>query len=269
MNEVQGIKNSNVKETEELATATLTHGKDIEDEKERAIAKAALSIAELGNLLSGPDAEGDGTKALEVRDNHISLSSIKVVAAHEAFIEDARSVITTEMENMVLRGLATLNQTLLASSLQTAYNLGVLPTLVQSLLFDFSQAVEERIRGTFDLNKISKDVSAKEPNSASTPQTPQMYRSRIRTEPTNVTAPQFSVALWSRLEAMFQEMADCCIKIYALEKVLKMKKDATTHVVFMDEAMKLLENKPSTTFWMSLGRSLQKQFQESSKGESN
>jgi hypothetical protein len=32
---------------------------------------------------------------------------------------------------------------------------------VQSLLLDLSQAVEERIRSTFDLNKISKDVAAK------------------------------------------------------------------------------------------------------------
>ncbi len=76
------------------------------------------------------------------------------------------------------------------------------------------------------------------------------------------------------------------MKVYALEKVLKMKKDATTHVVFLDEAMKVswfakiyggllhlklylkvLENNPSTTFWMSLSRSLQKHFQDSSKGQ--
>jgi len=48
MNEIQGIKNPNGGDQDELATATLMHGKDIEDEKERAIAKAALSIAELG-----------------------------------------------------------------------------------------------------------------------------------------------------------------------------------------------------------------------------
>ena len=82
-----------------------------------------------------------------------------------------------------------------------------------------------------------------------------MYRSRVRTEPTNVTAPQWSAALWTRLEAMFQEMADCCIKVYAypirldttietlqvyaLEKVLNLKKDTATHVVFIDEAMKV------------------------------
>jgi hypothetical protein len=53
------------------------------------------------------------------------------------------------------------NQTKLASSLQTAYNLGVLATLVQGLLADLSIAMEDQIRGTFDLNKISKDAVPK------------------------------------------------------------------------------------------------------------
>ncbi|KAF9484491.1 hypothetical protein BDN70DRAFT_825599 [Pholiota conissans] len=268
MNEMQGIKISDKVPTDELATATVVHGKDIEDEKERAIAKAALSVAELGNLLNSSENQGENAWSPASDIVPIPLRSIRVVASHEAFIEDVRGIITSEMENMVLSGLATLNQTLLASSLQTAYNLGVLPNLVQSLLLDLSQAVEDRIRGTFDLNKISKDVSGKEPPPSNASNTPQLYRSRVRTEPTNVTAPQWSTALWTRLEAMFQEMADCCIKVYALEKVLKMKRDATTHVIFLDEAMKLLENNPSTTFWMSLSRSLQKHFQDSSKGSS-
>lgn len=48
MNEIKGIKDPNNGETAGLATANVVHGKEIEDEKERAIAKAALSIAELG-----------------------------------------------------------------------------------------------------------------------------------------------------------------------------------------------------------------------------
>ncbi|KIM45140.1 hypothetical protein M413DRAFT_441814 [Hebeloma cylindrosporum] len=266
MNEIQGIKASDNGPADDLATATLAHGKDIVDEKERAIAKAAFTIAELGNLLNGPEVDKENNPKFP-DSAPIPLRSIKVASSHEAFIDAARSLITTEMENMVLNGLSTLNQTLLASSLQTAYNLGALPTLVQSLLFDLSQAVEDRIRGTFDLNKISKDASSQEPVPSNSPHM-QMYRSRVRTEPTSVTAPQWSAALWTRLEAMFQEMADCCIKVYALEKVLNLKKDTATHVVFIDEAMKLLENKPSATFWMSLSRSLQKYFQDSSKGSS-
>lgn len=62
-------------------------------------------------------------------------------------------------------------------------------------------------------------------------------------------------------------MAECCIKVYTLEKVLTLKKDAVTKVGFLDEAMKALENKPSTTFWAALGQSLEKQFREAAKGK--
>lgn len=53
------------------------------------------------------------------------------------------------------------NQSLLASSLQTAHNLRVLPELVQNLVLDLSQAVEDRIRSAFDISKISKDALTK------------------------------------------------------------------------------------------------------------
>lgn len=106
----------------------------------------------------------------------ISLRSINAVAAHIPFIEEARAKVASEMENMVLTGLTTLvrpfkfscfpidpskNQSLLASSLQTAYNLRVLPDLVRNLILDLSQAVEERICSAFDISKISKDALAK------------------------------------------------------------------------------------------------------------
>lgn len=61
------------------------------------------------------------------------------------------------------------NRSLLASSLQTAHNLNVLPTLVQSLVADLTDAVEQRIRVAFDVNRISKDLAAKgKPISANT-----------------------------------------------------------------------------------------------------
>ena len=34
-------------------------------------------------------------------------------------------------------------------------------------------------------------------------------------------------------------MAECCIKVYTLEKVLALKKDPVSQVVFLDEAMKV------------------------------
>lgn len=109
---------------DDRVSATIGHGKDIVDDKERTIAKAALSIAELGSshsayvelrvtqssarLLAGLETPGEysSKSPLDTR-NSIPLRSIRVFA-QETFIEDARSIITNEMENMVLSGLATL-----------------------------------------------------------------------------------------------------------------------------------------------------------------
>ncbi|KAL0580334.1 hypothetical protein V5O48_001671 [Marasmius crinis-equi] len=249
---------------------------DIEDEKERTIAKAALSIAELVALLDRPKDDNDDTETPRELEDPIStpsliqtsLRSVNAVAAFVPFLDDAKTKVTSEMENMVLTGLTTLNQSLLASSLQTAFNLRVLPQLVQSLISDLSQAVEERIRSAFDMNKISRDASGKDPTASPLQQTqsPTLYRSRVRTEPTNLTAPQWSVALWARLEKMIEEMSDCCVKVYTLEKVLKLKKDTVSQTVFLDEAMKLLENTPSVAFWTSLSRSLEKTTRDASRG---
>ncbi|GJE92307.1 golgi transport complex subunit 5-domain-containing protein [Phanerochaete sordida] len=240
--------------TDSLAAGVLPE----EDEKERTIAKAALSIAELMALLQPPEAGGTDQSS---DTPFVELSSVKAVAAYLPFVDSARSRVTSDMEQMVINGLRTLNQSLLASSLQTAHNLRVLPDLVQNLVSDLSDAVEGRIRYALDLTRIAKEVLPREQASAPT----SLYKSRFRTEPTNVTAPQWQAALWASLESLVEEMADCCIKVYTLEKVLTIKKDAVTKVGFLDEAMKVLENKPSTTFWAALGQSLEKQFREAAK----
>ncbi|CAL1706796.1 unnamed protein product [Somion occarium] len=236
-----------------------SHALENEDEKERTIAKAALTIAELTALLE-PESEASNEPSSF---KAIPLSSINAVSTHLPYVETARSRITADMESMVITGLATLNQSMLASSLQTAHNLRVLPDLVNNLVSDLSDAVEGRIRFAFDLSRIAKEILAKDP--AATTQSSMLYKSRVRTEPTNVTAPQWTAALWSSLESLVEEMADCCVKVYTLEKVLKVKKDPVTQVLFLDEAMKVLENRPSAIFWGSLGRSLEKQTRDAAK----
>ncbi|KAI0267074.1 Golgi transport complex subunit 5-domain-containing protein [Gloeopeniophorella convolvens] len=248
-----------------------TPGLEQEGEKERALAQAALTIAELNDLLEiTPDTYSAGAEDVPpaseepalAPSGRIALRSIAAVSAHLSFIESARAKVTADMETMVLEGLAQINQPLLATSLQTAHNLRLLPDLVQNLVMDLSGAVEARIRTAFDVSRISKELSAKEPASSSMNL---MYKSRVRQEPTNVTAPQWTSALWSRLTTLIEDMAGACIKVYTLERVLKLKKDPVSQIVFLDEAMKVLESKPSTTFWAALGRSLEKQTREAAK----
>lgn len=126
---------------------------------------------------------------------------------------------------------------MLASSLQTAHNLRVLPDLVNNLVTDLSDAVDGRIRFAFDLSRIAKEIVGKGPllvsfiichisdlswftDASSTPSS-MLYRSRLRTEPTNVTAPQWTAALWSSLESLVEEMADCCIKVDSWPEIIK------------------------------------------------
>lgn len=43
-----------------------------------------------------------------------------------------------------------------------------------------------------------------------------LYKSRVRTEPTNLTAPQWTNALWARLDAMITDLGEACIKVIIL-----------------------------------------------------
>ncbi|KAF8510569.1 Golgi transport complex subunit 5-domain-containing protein [Hysterangium stoloniferum] len=239
-----------------------------EGEKERNLAKAALSIAELTSLLedapppppSPTESHVDPEDPLASDVKPIPLRSVNAAMSYVPAIDAAHKQVTAEMESMVMSGLANVNQSLLASSLQTAYNLRRLPELVQSLITDLNETVQSRIQLAFDISGISKETNAKDSSMSSS----LIYKSRIRMEPTNLTAPQWTTTLWSRLETLIEDLSSCCIKVYALEKVLNMKKDAVSQTYFLDEAMKA-NNKPSTIFWTTLSRSLDKHSREAAK----
>ncbi|KAG8706602.1 hypothetical protein FRC08_000952 [Ceratobasidium sp. 394] len=242
--------------------------------KERAVARAALSVAELSSLLSAPTTTLSPTSSpvngttnlvnepLAHTPAFVPLEQINIIARLIPVVDASRKRIIEEMEAMIVEGLSSLNQSALAAALQTAFNLRMMPNVVQSLLLDLTEAVDARIRSAFDVSRIAKEIAGKEPPQ---PSAGLMYRSRVRTEPTNITAPQWTSALWNRLEQMIEEMAGCCIKVYNLEKVLKLKKDPVTQASFLEEAMTVLENKPTSTFWGALARSLDKHSKDASK----
>jgi hypothetical protein len=56
--------------------------------------------------------------------------------------------------------------------------------------------------------------------SLSSQQSPSAYRSRVRTEPTTATVPQYAAVLWNRLESMFEAMTDCCVRVRCRDESL-------------------------------------------------
>ncbi|WWD17827.1 hypothetical protein CI109_102270 [Kwoniella shandongensis] len=240
--------------------ASAEKGTGGEGEKERELAKAALSVAELDALLKPPKNEEDELDGQE----QISLTELDFVKAYAPIVDKARDTIIQEMESMVVSGLADLNQTLLSSSLQTAHNLRLLPDLVSNLLADLNDAVAIRISKAFDSSAIGKEVAARD-GSASHSAMKFTSRGRLATEPTNATNQIWVQVLWSRLERVVEDIANCCIKVYTLEKVLKVKRDAVTQVEFLDEVMKTLDEKPSFTFWTTLAKAFEAQTREAAR----
>ncbi|CDZ96191.1 Predicted Golgi transport complex 1 protein [Phaffia rhodozyma] len=253
---------------EMISTADEEEKAEGEGRKERAMNKAAISIAEMESLLAyplKPSAEEQETASTEERP--IPLTAINQVTRYLPVLQISKETLVSEMENQVFKGLSKLNQPILASALQTAFNLGLLPSLVSSLLGDLTEAVESRIKKTFDPSQLAKEAGLKEVAPSDT--SGYKYRSSGnasgKNEPTPQNAQLWANALWARMSNLIEDMVECCIKVYILEKVLKVKKDPASGVAFLDEAMKVLDNKPSYTFWTTLARTLETQSKEAAR----
>ncbi|GAA5877371.1 hypothetical protein JCM8547_003010 [Rhodosporidiobolus lusitaniae] len=229
-----------------------------EEKRDRAMAEAALTLAEIETLLSVNEAEE------QADDDPEALLPIRLLVTVEAAIpsvELSRQLVVEEMESAVQRGLTGLDHPTLASSLQTAHNLSVLPSLVESLTVDLNELVYRKVKACFDMASLAREMAGKEaPTNAASAF---VYKSRTRNEPTQATMPQWASAMWARLESLIDDMGSICIKVYTLEKVLKLKKDQNTQMSFLDEAMTVLDNKPSSLFWTALAQAFESQAQES------
>ena len=104
----------------------------------------------------------------------IPLTALPMIETHLSAVEAGRNRVMEQMEALVREGLGkhvrrrsvddrltSQNPAVLATSLQTAYNLSVLPTLVASLVADLTEAVESRIRSSFDMASLAREVGGK------------------------------------------------------------------------------------------------------------
>ncbi|GAA5999182.1 uncharacterized protein JCM10292_001650 [Rhodotorula paludigena] len=240
--------------------STAADGEKGPERRERAMAEAALTLAEIETLL----AASEGVEPAE--DDPEALLPIRSLAAVEAAIpavELSRQHVVEEMESSVQRSLTELDSPLLASSLQTAHNLSVLPSLVESLVGDLTALVFRNVKACFDMSSLAQEIGSKEtPTNAASAF---VYKSRTRNEPTQATMPQWIAAFWARLEDLVSDLGSICIKVYTLEKVLKLKKDQATQASFLDEAMTVLDNRPSALFWTTLAHAFETQAKDSAR----
>ncbi|GAA5937757.1 uncharacterized protein JCM15063_002108 [Sporobolomyces koalae] len=234
------------------------------ERRERAMAEAALTLADIETLLNAGEGIEHAGEGIEHADDDpeavLPIRTLDVVESNLSAVEMSRERVVEEMQTSVQKGLTDLDQPLLASSLQTSYNLSVLPSLVDSLVADLNELVYRKVKSCFDMAALAREIGTKEtPASAASAF---VYKSRTRNEPTQANLHQWTSTMWNRLEHLVNDMGNICIKVYTLEKVLTLKKDQMTQTSFLDEAMTVLENKPSVLFWTSLAQAFETQAKE-------
>ena len=68
------------------------------------------------------------------------------------------------------------------------------------------------------------------------------------------------------METLFRSMADGCIQIYALEKVLEIKKDSFLQVSYLEQVLKTLDaTSLASRFWRMMAMSFEKELREATK----
>ncbi|SNX84997.1 uncharacterized protein MEPE_03706 [Melanopsichium pennsylvanicum] len=233
----------------EDAVVGQVHGRDL--------SRAALLIAEITTLL---EAERGTVPEGQPKSWHLDL---KLVQDLIPTIDSARGTVVDFMEDMIVRGLRDLSPLLLGSSLQVAFNLGTLPSLVKDLLRDLTEVVRQRTAAAFDFDSLSRQLGLPIPTVDSVNPGYSAYRSGRRANQPDAAEKQrqqevWVDAMWKRLESLIVvEMSAVCSKVYLLEKVLNLKNDAETGTNFLTAALEVLGDKPSYTFWLTFAESLQ------------
>lgn len=216
----------------------------------------------------------------------LPIGELSAVAQHVPTVEASRQRVVEEMESMVARGLDELVRIPASPHALTAHHSStgqpttrlVAPDGAQSvgppvarsesaarldgscleesqILLRYRVAVKRDGSCRFVcLQTIITSVLKRSVDGSPSTSSAFVYKSRARNEPTTVTLPQWTGAMWIRIEELLSMLGACCIKVrslvvdffsilttlrqvYTLEKVLQLKRDQNTQSSFLEEAM--------------------------------
>lgn len=169
------------------------------------------------------------------------FDGIDIVTCELSFIEKSRDRIEEEATALLKEGIESQNQAKMASGLQVFHNMKQMGDRVQTITQAMLDNLIQDIKKVIDMQSIQNDLK---PQGASGGQQQQQQISSptmsVRgNNNVGINQKQLSIAVWSGMESLMTKMSDQCIKVYSLEKVLEIKKDALTHVSFLDEVSKV------------------------------
>ncbi|KAK6993674.1 conserved oligomeric Golgi complex subunit 5 [Biomphalaria glabrata] len=175
----------------------------------REITKAAQSLNELDYICQGVD-----------------LSGVEIIDQDRRLVKQARKEVETQAQKMLEQGMATQNQTAVATSLQVFYNLGSLHTVVDRVVAGCRATLHQQVRACLDVQALTmaSGGSARAPGRAAMP------------APSNI--PVLRANMWTNMEKLMDNIYSACVQVQHLQKVLVKKRDPVSHVCFIDELAK-------------------------------
>ncbi|KAI8647395.1 Golgi transport complex subunit 5-domain-containing protein [Parasitella parasitica] len=217
---------------------------------DRDISTAALTIYELETIMKETDFEG-----------------IDIVACELTFIEESRDRVEDEATALLKEGIDSQNQAKVASGLQVFHNMKQMGDRVQTTTQAMLNSLILDIKKVIDMHSIQNELRQPGASGGQKQQQQQQVSSpTMSNSSVGTNQKQLASAVWSRMESLMTKMSDQCIKIYSLEKVLEIKKDALTHVSFLDEVSKTLDADSLVNyFWRILSANFEQELKNAAK----
>ncbi|KAJ3151941.1 Conserved oligomeric Golgi complex subunit [Geranomyces variabilis] len=202
---------------------------------ERELPKAALTISELSVIIQDPDLKG-----------------IDVVDSEVEEIAQAKQRISTAGEQLLQRGMVLQNQTDIAAGLQVFHNLEQLSEKAQSVVNEMLLLITKEMQQALDGITLGKEMKDTSPR-------------RAVGSPPSAAPIAVSVKLWQRLEHLMDVIYENFNKICQLYRVLKRKRDPTSHVLFLDEVSAGLDTDLLEFFAKGLASAFERELRMATK----
>ena len=170
------------------------------------LAKAASCLAEMSSLLQE------------------DLTGLEVVEGEARKVRQWRAEVERQAEGLMTRGMATGNQTHLATGLQVFYNLGTLPSVLETMTGDLQKKLRTQWTESLDIKRITdsseqgRGVGAG-PGKAALP------------VPGNNAA--FRSSLWANIDTSLEAVHSLMSQLWLLQRLLTKKIDSVTHQPFI------------------------------------
>lgn len=215
---------------------------------DRDLSTAALTVYELEIIMKETDFDG-----------------IDIVTCELSFIEKSRDRVEEEATALLKEGIESQNQAKMASGLQVFHNMKQMGDRVQTITQAMLDNLIQDIKKVIDMQSVQDELKH-QGTSGGQQQMSSPTMSVRGNSNVGINQKQLAAAVWSRMESLMTKMSDQCIKVYSLEKVLEIKKDALTHVSFLDEVSKTLDaNSLVSYFWRILSANFEQELKNATK----